>query len=58
MGAAESAHVSPVRDAETLNTPVNGQRVGYVSVIEPVPRGADLHCTWKDKSNHPIVLLN
>ena len=40
----EGAHASPVWDAEALNASVNGQGVGYMSVIEPVPRGADLHC--------------
>ena len=50
----------PVRDAETLNTPVNGQRVGYVSVVEPVPRGADLCSKWGNKAELAtlVALLN
>ena len=45
----ECVQGSPVWDAEALNTPVNGQRVGDVSVIEPIPRGANLCLTREGK---------
>ena len=33
---------SPVRDAQTLDTAIHGEHVGYMTVVEPIPRGAHL----------------
>ena len=33
---------SPVRDAQTFDTAIHGEHVGYMTVVEPIPRGAHL----------------
>ncbi len=43
---------SPVRDAQTFDTAIHGEHVGYMTVVEPIPRGAHLGGREGGRTHH------